>query len=110
MQIIRESIADFYVRSILENQPPVPLLNKEGEVIDPSKKLEDYEIVYTLDGREIDMRHLIKEMESAKIAIIGKEPLLGPYIHNFVPIYTWLVPTMATDGTRLFVNPSFLTA
>jgi predicted metal-dependent peptidase len=106
MNIIRDYIENFYARSILENQPPEPLLNKEGEVID-SKKLADHDVVYTLDGRAIDMKHLIREMESAKIAIIGKEPLLGPYIHNFVPIYTWLVPTMATDGTRLFVNPSF---
>ena len=38
MNIIRDYIENFYARSILENQPPEPLLNKEGEVID-SKKL-----------------------------------------------------------------------
>lgn len=72
-----------------------------------SKKIEDYGIVYTKDGKAIDMSHLKREMESAKTAIVSQSPLFAPYVHHFVPIYTWLVPTMATDGTRLFVNPEF---
>jgi predicted metal-dependent peptidase len=53
------------------------------------------------------MKELRNEMESAKTAVVSQSPLFAPYVHNFTPIYTWLVPTMATDGIRLFVNPLF---
>ena len=72
-----------------------------------SSKIEDYGKVVAKDGTIIDMSHLKNEMESAKTAIVSQSPLFAPYVHRFTPIYTWLVPTMATDGTRLFVNPLF---
>ena len=59
------------------------------------------------DGTIIDMKILDKEMESAKTGIVSQSPLFAPYIHQFICIYTWLVPTMATDGIRIFVNPLF---
>ena len=59
------------------------------------------------DGTIIDMKEVDFEMESAKTAIVSQSALFAPYIHHFIPIYTWLVPTMATDGIRLFVNPKF---
>jgi predicted metal-dependent peptidase len=63
--------------------------------------------VQAMDGTKIDMKSLDFEMESARTAIVSQSPLFAPYIHHFTPIYTWLVPTMATDGIRLFVNPQF---
>jgi predicted metal-dependent peptidase len=75
--------------------------------LSPSDKIDDYEYVYAKDGTKIDMRHLKTEMESAKTAIVSSSPLFAPYVHKFTPIYTWIVPTMATDGIRLFVNPHF---
>ena len=75
--------------------------------IPKSAKIEDYGVVYSQDGEAINMRELRTEMESAKTAIVSQSPLFAPYVHNFTPIYTWLIPTMATDGIRLFVNPSF---
>ena len=80
---------------------------KEGMDIPKSAKIEDYGYVFAKDGTKIDMRHLKNEMESAKTAIVSQSPLFAPYVHKFTPIYTWIVPTMATDGTRLFVNPLF---
>jgi predicted metal-dependent peptidase len=77
------------------------------EDIPQSAKIEDYGYVFAKDGTKIDMRHLKTEMESAKTAIVSQSPLFAPYVHKFTPIYTWLVKTMATDGTRLFVNPMF---
>jgi predicted metal-dependent peptidase len=56
---------------------------------------------------KIDMAFLKKEIESAKTAIVSQSPLFAPYVHRFFPIYTWVVDTMATDGTRLFINPEF---
>ena len=82
-------------------------LAPKGEASSRSAKIEDYAYVYAKDGTKIDMGHLKREMESAKTAIVSQSPLFAPYVHRFVPIYTWLVPTMATDGTRLFVNPKF---
>jgi len=73
----------------------------------PFPKIDDMDKVYTINGEEIDMKHLKREMESAKTAIVSQSPLFAPYVHNFTPIYTWYVPTMATDGIRLFVNPKF---
>jgi len=72
-----------------------------------SNKIEDYGYVFAKDGTKIDIRHLKNEIESAKTAIVSQSPLFAPYVHKFTPIYTWLVPTMSTDGTRLFINPSF---
>jgi predicted metal-dependent peptidase/uncharacterized protein YodC (DUF2158 family) len=72
-----------------------------------SNKIDDYAYVFAKDGTKIDMRHLKSEIESAKTAIVAQSPLFEPYVHKFTPIYTWLVPTMATDGTRLFINPLF---
>jgi predicted metal-dependent peptidase len=80
---------------------------KGKQHIPKSAKIEDYGVVYNQEGEAINMRELRNEMESAKTAIVSQSPLFAPYVHNFTPIYTWLVPTMATDGIRLFVNPSF---
>lgn len=95
-------IEDFYPRweaYVLESN------QKAG--IPKAARLDDMATVTTQDGEEIDMKHLRLEMESAKTAIVSQSPLFAPYVHNFTPIYTWLVPTMATDGIRLFVNPKF---
>lgn len=83
------------------------VLEAKGLEIPQSAKIEDYGYVFAKDGTKIDMRHLKTEMESAKTAIVSQSPLFAPYVHKFTPIYTWLVKTMATDGTRLFVNPMF---
>jgi predicted metal-dependent peptidase len=88
---------EFLAEAKKEEMPDIP----------KSAKLEDSGYVYAQDGTKIDMAHLKREMESAKTAIVSQSPLFAPYVHNFVPIYTWLVPTMATDGARLFVNPLF---
>jgi predicted metal-dependent peptidase len=82
-------------------------INEAEEPKKPQVKIEDCDIVYAQDGTAIDVKKLKLEMESAKVAIVTQSPLFAPYIHEFVPIYTWLVETMATDGIRLFVNPAF---
>ena len=104
----------YYLRKMEKAiKPFYPLLtsflNEKEELLDipKSAKIEDMGKIKAEDGTEIDMTFLKKEMESAKTVIVSQSPLFAPYVHKFVPIYTWLVPTMATDGTRLFVNPSF---
>lgn len=70
-------------------------------------KIEDLDVVYGSDGKPIDMKNLLFEIESARTAIASQSPYYAPYLHQMVPIFTWLVPTMATDGVRLFINPEF---
>ncbi len=101
---MKRHLVNFYPRwaeyTVLENQGKIRDIPK-------SAKIEDYGVVIAQDGTEVNMRELRTEMESAKTAIVSQSPLFAPYVHNFTPIYTWLIPTMATDGIRLFVNPLF---
>jgi len=89
MKIVRESLFEAETQNI------------------PTVKIEDCDIVYAEDGTAIDVKKLMKDMERTKVYIVTQSPLFAPYVHEFVSIYTWLVPTMATDGIRLFVNPLF---
>lgn len=71
-------------------------------------KLEDMEyVINPKTGKEIDMRKLLKEQNRAKAALCGSYPFFSRLADMLTPIYTWSVPTQATDGTRLFVNPEF---
>jgi predicted metal-dependent peptidase len=88
---------------IIKNKPLFETKNADV----PQIRIEDCKKVQAADGTWIDMDELDFEMESAKTAIVGQSPLFGPMIHEFRPIYTWMVDTMATDGIRLFVNPKF---
>jgi predicted metal-dependent peptidase len=83
------------------------ILGNTVDAMTGQKKIEDCDVIYGSKGQEIKVKDLLFEMESAKTAIISQSPLFAPYVHEFVPIYTWLVPTMGTDGVRLFVNPEF---
>ena len=107
---IKEKMIEFYPsweKYILEAKQEEKKVEQRKISIPKSQKIEDYGIVYTKDGDPIEMGHLKREIESAKTAIVSQSPLFAPYVHHFVPIYTWLVPTMATDGTRVFINPAF---
>ncbi len=73
------------------------------------QKLEDMnEVISPYTGKKIDMKKVIKDVEKAKAKLVEQSPLYRPYVHEMTPtVYTWLVPTMATDGIRLFINPEF---
>ena len=72
-----------------------------------SDKLENQKTITGPDGKEINMKELMFEVQSARTAIVSQDPYFGPFVHELRIIYTWLVPTMATDGVRLFINPAF---
>jgi len=73
----------------------------------PEENIENYDIVYAEDGTPINIKDLDTQIESCKMAIIGQSPFFRPLVHELNYTYTWLVPTMATDGTNLFINPKF---
>ena len=74
-----------------------------------STKMIDQEyVVSPITGLKINIKKLDEEIEKIKFKIVTQSPLYRPFIHDMTPtIYTWLLPTMATDGVRLFVNPDF---
>jgi len=89
---------------LFEDETLADKLDKQAARI---PRIEDQKTVTAKDGTVIDMVELREDMEAAKIAIVTDSPLFAPYVNSFIPIYTWYVDTMATDGVRLFVNPKF---
>ena len=71
-------------------------------------KLEDQEFVINPNtGKKIDMKKLLTEQRLAMIYIDSNFPFFSSLLRNLRWIYTFQVPTQATDGTRLLVNPEF---
>lgn len=71
-------------------------------------KIEDMDVVFSpKTGKRIDIKQLLDDQENAKIALISRYPFFSELVDKLQPIYTWQVPTQATDGTRLFINPEF---
>ena len=72
-------------------------------------KIEEMtEAISPYTGKKINVKKVKEEMEKAKYKIVTQSALYRPFVHEMTPtIYTWLVPTMGTDGVRLFVNPEF---
>lgn len=71
-------------------------------------KLEDQEWVINQNtGKKIDMKKLLTEQRLALIYIDSRFPFFSNLLRNLTWIYTFQVPTQATDGTRILVNPEF---
>ena len=71
-------------------------------------KLEDQDwVINPNTGNKIDMKKLLTEQRLAIIYIDTHFPFFSTLLKNLTWIYTFQVPTQATDGTRLLVNPEF---
>jgi predicted metal-dependent peptidase len=71
-------------------------------------KLEDQDFVINPNtGNKVDMKKLLTEQRLAMIYIDTNFPFFSSLLRNLKWIYTFQVPTQATDGTRLLVNPEF---
>lgn len=84
-------------------------LIKEGKFDTDSqgKKWEDYDTIVCPDGQVIDMVKLLDEQQRAKAALVHIQPYFGAFVNRLRPIYTFRIPTQATDGVNLFINPQF---
>lgn len=71
------------------------------------KRWEDYETIVCPDGQEINMETLMEDQARAKAALVHLAPMLGGFVSKLRFIYTFRVPTQATDGYNVFVNPQF---
>ena len=71
-------------------------------------KLEDQQFVINPNtGHKIDMKQLLIDQRLAMIYIDSNFPFFSSLLRNLRWIYTFQVPTQATDGLRLLVNPEF---
>lgn len=71
------------------------------------KKWEDYDTILCPDGQVIDMQKLLDEQQRAKAALIHILPMFGGFANKLRHVYTFRVPTQATDGLRILINPQF---
>ena len=71
-------------------------------------KIEDQEYVISPQtGKRINVKQLLKDQKLAYVFVCQNYPFYEIFLKELIWIYTWDVPTQATDGTRLFVNPEF---
>ena len=71
-------------------------------------KLEEQDwVINPNTGNKIDMKKLLTEQRLAMIYIDTNFPFFSSLLKNLTWIYTFQIPTQATDGTRLLVNPEF---
>lgn len=85
-------------------------LNEADNYRSQSKKIEDQDSITIMTNKgpkTIDVKAMTKEVDNVIGDIATTFPYFGSLITNMVPIYTWEVPTMATDGARVFMNPLF---
>lgn len=71
------------------------------------KKWEEYDTIECMDGTIIDMQKLINDQAKARAALIHLEPVFSNFVGRLMTVYTFHVPTQATDGKHYFVNPQF---
>lgn len=70
---------------------------------------KDCDIVYGPDGTAYEPKFIISVVEDA-ISIINKinEGVIKDFLAALPIVYTFYVPTMATDGGHIFINPGFV--
>lgn len=71
------------------------------------KKWEDYDTIVCPDGEVIDMQQLLADQQRACAALGHLVPALGGFVSKLRFVYTFRVPTQATDGYNIFINPQF---
>lgn len=71
------------------------------------KRWEDYDTIVCPDGQVIDMNKLLDEQQRAKAALVHIMPVFNGFVNKLRHIYTFRVPTQATDGYNIFINPQF---
>jgi len=64
-----------------------------------------------IDTQSIDLDALLAQskvdIERCTALIMGRYKFFGEFIYKFRILYTYRVPTMATDGKNFFINPLF---
>ena len=58
-------------------------------------------------GATVDMKKIRDNIDFVRGSVYSHNPCFGALLDNLNFIYTFDVPTQATDGTRLFINPEW---
>jgi len=64
-------------------------------------------VVSPLTGETVDMKKIRENIDFVRGSVYSHNPCFGALLDNLNFIYTFDVPTQATDGTRLFINPEW---
>lgn len=67
----------------------------------------DEAIVIGPDGKTYNMQGIKENVKFIYTAIVREYPALSYFIAMLEPVYTFDVPTMATDGFNIYINPFF---
>lgn len=70
-------------------------------------KWEDYDTITCPDGTVIDMNKLKQDQQYVRTAVCRLMPWVSGIVSRMRIIYTFQIPTQATDGYNLFINPQF---
>ena len=71
-------------------------------------KLEDMDwVIDPNTGNKVDMKKLLEEQHLAQVYLDTNFPFFATLLAQLKFVYSFQVPTQATDGTRIIVNPSF---
>ncbi len=64
-------------------------------------------VVSPLTGETVNMKKIRENIDFVRGSVYSHNPCFGALLDNLNFIYTFDVPTQATDGTRLFINPEW---
>lgn len=67
----------------------------------------DEAVVIGPDGKTYNMQGIKENVKFIYTAIVREYPALSYFIAMLEPVYTFDVPTMATDGFNIYINPFF---
>lgn len=73
------------------------------------RNFKDCDVVYGPDGTMYEPKFIVSVVEDA-ISIINRinEGVIKDFLAALPIVYTFYVPTMATDGSHIFINPGFV--
>ncbi len=72
------------------------------------KPLEEYsEIENPHTGNKVKVREVVDRVDFVRGCVYSYNACFGALLDNLNFVYTFDIPTQATDGTRLFINPEW---
>lgn len=73
-------------------------------------RLDSLDEIVLQNGTVIDMKSIVRDVNEILTMITAQDPTFAPYVHELEIVYTWAVKTMATDYSRIFINPLWTSA
>lgn len=72
------------------------------------KPLHEYDsFVSPNTGKNVNIKEVVERVDFVRGSVYSHNPCFGALLDNLNFIYAFDIPTQATDGTRLFINPEW---